>query len=442
MQTRQDVQQFIDALPFSRLQRLTLWLCFFVVTVDGFDTAAIGFIAPAIRAEWQLSAAALAPLFGAGLFGLMAGALVFGPLADRLGRKTILVCSVLFFGLTSLAAAWSPSLGWLVAWRFLTGLGLGGAMPCAITMTSEYCPSARRSTLVTLMFCGFTIGSAVGGLASAHLLASVGWRGVLLAGGILPLLLVPALVLWLPESLRFLVSRQAAPARMQALLRRLAPALTQTPLLSVDEKASGTPVRALFSAQYAMGTILLWISFFMSLLIIYLISSWLPTLLTNAGASMSKASLVTSTFQIGGTLGAIVLGRCMDRAGAHRTLSLAYVLGAVSVVASGLSGGHLWLLVLAIFGVGIFVSGTQVGANALAAQFYPTHNRATGVSWANAAGRCGSVVGSLCGGWMMSMNLGMELILAMLAVPALVSALAIAVLGRRAPQRPLVPAAT
>ncbi|WP_044530198.1 MFS transporter [Herbaspirillum sp. B65] len=442
MQARQDVQQFIDALPFSRLQRLTLWLCFFVVTVDGFDTAAIGFIAPAIRAQWQLSAAALAPLFGAGLLGLMAGALVFGPLADRLGRKTILVCSVLFFGLTSLAAAWSPSLGWLVAWRFLTGLGLGGAMPCAITMTSEYCPSARRSTLVTLMFCGFTIGSAVGGLASAHLLASVGWRGVLLTGGILPLLLVPTLALWLPESLRFLVSRQAPAARMEALLRRLAPTLAQMPSLSVGETASGTPVRALFSPHYAMGTVLLWISFFMSLLIIYLISSWLPTLLTNAGASMSKASLVTSTFQIGGTLGAIVLGRFMDRAGAHRTLSLAYVLGAVSVAASGVSGGQLWLLVLAIFGVGIFVSGSQVGANALAAQFYPTHSRATGVSWANAAGRCGSVVGSLCGGWMMSMNLSMGLILAMLAVPALVSALAIAVLGRRAPARPLVPAAT
>lgn len=427
---QQDVQQFIDTLPFSRLQRLTLWLCFLVVAVDGFDTAAIGFIAPAIRAQWQLSASALAPLFGAGLFGLMAGALLFGPLADRYGRKRILILSVFFFGLTSLAAVWSPSLGWLVGLRFLTGLGLGGAMPCAITMTSEYCPTARRSTLVTMMFCGFTVGSAIGGLASAQLLVQFGWHGVLFLGGVLPLLLVPVLAIWLPESLRFLVLQQRPQAEQNALLHRLAPALKTLPRLSAQEKSVGTPVAELFSRHYAAGTVLLWCSFFMSLLIIYLISSWLPTLLTNTGASLSKASLVTSTFQIGGTAGAIMLGRFMDKAGSCRTLAIAYVLGAVCVALSGISTGQLWLLVLAIFGVGVFISGSQVGANALAAQFYPTHSRATGVSWANAAGRCGSVVGSLCGGWMMSMNLSMAVILSMLAIPALLAALAITLLGR------------
>jgi AAHS family 4-hydroxybenzoate transporter-like MFS transporter len=144
MHSRLDVQDFIDRIPFSGLQRSILWLCFFVVAIDGFDTAAAGFIAPAIREEWHLSAAALAPVFGAGLFGLMAGALLFGPLADRFGRQTILVCPVGFFGLASLASMTAPNLAWLIALRFLTGMGLGGAMPNAITLTSEYCPSARR----------------------------------------------------------------------------------------------------------------------------------------------------------------------------------------------------------------------------------------------------------------------------------------------------------
>nr|WP_294865909.1 aromatic acid/H+ symport family MFS transporter [uncultured Pseudogulbenkiania sp.] len=430
MRASLDVQHFIDALPFSRLQRGILWLCFLVVAVDGFDTAAIGFIAPAIREEWHLTAAALAPLFGAGLFGLMAGALLFGPLADRVGRKTILVLSVAFFGLASLASTAAPDLTWLIVLRFLTGLGLGGAMPNAITLTSEYCPGARRSSLVTLMFCGFTVGSALGGLASAQILASFGWRGVLFLGGVLPLLLVPVLLRSLPESLRFLVLKRRPQAAIDSVVARLAPAQSSHPELTAHEASDQTPVRELFRAPFAVGTVLLWVSFFMSLLIIYLISSWLPTLLHNTGASLSRASWVTATFQIGGTLGAILLGRLMDRFGACRTLAVTYVIGAVFVTLCGASAGQLWLLVLAVFGVGFCVSGSQVGANALAAAFYPTSNRATGVSYANAVGRCGSVVGSLSGGWLMSMQLDMGMILSLLAVPALIAAVTIGSLGR------------
>ncbi|EEG08652.1 MFS transporter [Pseudogulbenkiania ferrooxidans] len=430
MRASLDVQHFIDALPFSRLQRGILWLCFLVVAVDGFDTAAIGFIAPAIREEWHLTAAALAPLFGAGLFGLMAGALLFGPLADRVGRKTILVLSVAFFGLASLASTAAPDLTWLIVLRFLTGLGLGGAMPNAITLTSEYCPGARRSSLVTLMFCGFTVGSALGGLASAQILASFGWRGVLFLGGVLPLLLVPVLLRSLPESLRFLVLKRRPQAAIDAVVARLAPAQSSHPELTAHEASDQAPVRELFRAPFAVGTVLLWVSFFMSLLIIYLISSWLPTLLHNTGASLSRASWVTATFQIGGTLGAILLGRLMDRFGACRTLAVTYVIGAVFVTLCGASAGQLWLLVLAVFGVGFCVSGSQVGANALAAAFYPTSNRATGVSYANAVGRCGSVVGSLSGGWLMAMQLDMGVILSLLAVPALIAAVAIGSLGR------------
>lgn len=430
MRASLDVQHFIDALPFSRLQRGILWLCFLVVAVDGFDTAAIGFIAPAIREEWHLTAAALAPLFGAGLFGLMAGALFFGPLADRFGRKTILVFSVAFFGLASLASMASPDLTWLIVLRFLTGLGLGGAMPNAITLTSEYCPGARRSSLVTLMFCGFTVGSALGGLASAQILATFGWRGVLFLGGVLPLLLVPVLVFRLPESLRFLVLKRRPAAAIDAILTRLAPGQTNHPGLTAHEASAQAPIRELFRAPFALGTVLLWVSFFMSLLIIYLISSWLPTLLHNTGASLSRASWVTATFQIGGTLGAILLGRLMDRFGACRTLAVTYAIGALFVSLCGASAGQLWLLVLAVFGVGFCVSGSQVGANALAAAFYPTSNRATGVSYANAVGRCGSVLGSLSGGWLMAMQLDMGVILSLLAVPALIAAVAIGSLGR------------
>ncbi len=424
------VQTYLNDLPFSARQRLILWLCFLVVAVDGFDTAAIGFVAPSLRNEWGLTAASLAPLFGAGLVGLMMGALIFGPLADRWGRKLILVLSVAFFGATSLASMWAPDLSSLILLRFLTGLGLGGAMPSAITMTSEYCPEQRRSRLVTLMFCGFTLGSALGGLASAQILAQFGWRGVFLLGGVLPLALVPFLWVLLPESLRFLVLRNRPPQTIDRVVRLLDPTGTQFPRFIADAAPGSTPIAELFRPPYAVGTALLWLAYFMSLLIIYLISSWLPTLLTSAGASVSKASLVTSVFQIGGTIGAILLGRWMDNIGSARALALAYVAGAGFVVLCGQGSTSLWLLVLAVFGVGFCISGSQVGVNALAASFYPTSSRATGVSWANAAGRTGSVVGSISGGWLMSMNFDMAAILSMLALPAVIAAAAIGLMGQ------------
>ena len=200
-----NVSEFINERPITSFHILIAALCFLIVAIDGFDTAAIGFLAPAISAEWSLTPAQLAPVFGAGLLGLMSGAFVFGPMADTFGRKTILVVCVLFFGLMSLASAMSTSLFMLVALRFLTGLGLGGAMPNSVTLTSEYCPEHHRLFMATTMFCGFTLGSALGGLVSAQMVGAYGWRSVLVLGGVLPIALLPLILVKLPESARFLV---------------------------------------------------------------------------------------------------------------------------------------------------------------------------------------------------------------------------------------------
>jgi MFS family permease len=191
---QQSIDAFIDAQPVSAFQRWIIFFCFLVASLDGFDAACIGFVGPAIRAHWQLSAVALSPVFGAGLFGTMAGGVLLGPSADRLGRKTVLVFSVLLFGLASLASAFSPDIHFLTVMRFITGIGLGGAMPNAITLTSEYSPAKKRSSYVTLMFCGFTIGASAGGVLTAAIVDTTGWRGVFVAGGTLPLALVPLLL--------------------------------------------------------------------------------------------------------------------------------------------------------------------------------------------------------------------------------------------------------
>ncbi|SIT37380.1 Gallate transporter [Paraburkholderia piptadeniae] len=426
-----NVTDVIDRNPVSPFQLTIVVLCFLIVAIDGFDTASIGFIAPVIRAQWQLSPAQLAPVFGAGLAGLMAGALVFGPFGDLVGRKRLLLACVLCFGAASAASAWSGGLHELIAWRFLTGLGLGGAMPNAITLTSEYCPSRRRSFLVTTMFCGFTIGSALGGIVAAELIEHFGWRSVLVTGGVAPLLLLPLLAWRLPESVRYLVNAGKRAEQVTRLLTRIAPHedYSQATFVAPHGKPAGSPVSHLFRADLLRGTLLLWLTFFMSLLVIYLLSSWLPTLLRTTGVSLHTAALVTAMFQVGGSVGAIVLGWLMDRFNPHYVLALGYALAGLFTAAIGSLAASPWLAALAVFAAGFCVSGSQVGANALSAVFYPTDCRATGVSWANGIGRSGSVVGSLAGGAMLAAGLPLPAMFMLIAIPAVVAAASIFVLG-------------
>jgi AAHS family 4-hydroxybenzoate transporter-like MFS transporter len=426
-----DVQGLIDAHRVSPLQKRLLFLCFLVVAIDGFDTAIIGFIAPAIRGEWRLGVAQLGPLFAAGLFGLMLGAFAVGPLADRRGRKTMLVVSMIVFGAASLASSYSGGLTSLIALRFLTGLGLGGAMPMTITLASEFCPTARRSSLVTLMFCGFTLGSAIAGLVASRVLPSLGWRVLLVFGGVGPLVLAPVLGALLPESVRFLVMKGNADDRIAAVLRRIAPAADLSDARFVDTAVSrASPVAQLFGGGLLKGTLLLWLAFFMSLLGVYLMTNWMPTLLQQAsGASLADAAFIGAMYQVGGTLGAILVGRLMDRFEPHRVLFASYLTGAACIVLISLSTHGRGLMTLAVFAAGACISGGQVGGNALSAAFYPTPYRATGVAWANGIGRSGSVVGSLLGGVLLGFGWPATTVYALVAIPAVISALALATLG-------------
>jgi MFS transporter, AAHS family, 4-hydroxybenzoate transporter len=433
-----DVQRFIDERGLSPVQVLLLVLCFLVVAVDGFDTAAIGFIAPALRTEWGTTPAQLAPLFGAGLFGLMIGAFAFGPLADRLGRRAILALTVLFFGAASLTSAFAPSIGMLILLRFVTGLGLGGALPNTVTLASEYCPEGRRSFLVSIVISSFGVGAALGGVASAHLIAAYGWRSVLVLGGVLPLLLAPVLWAILPESVRFLVTRGDRDDRVAATLRRIAPdAVIPAGTRFVGAgRPERLPVGELFRPDVLVGTLFLWLTFFMSLLVNYLLTSWLPTLLHSTGVSLRTASLVTAMFLGGGVLGGVMLGRIMDKFDPHRVLGVAYALAGVFIIALGNVAAVPWLMALAVFGAGFCVAGGQVAINALAAAHYPTTSRATGVSWAHGVGRLGSVLGSMLGGVLLSPGRQLSTAFAIVAVPAFVAGASVLVMGRlRSPAR-------
>jgi AAHS family 4-hydroxybenzoate transporter-like MFS transporter len=373
-------------------------------------------------------------VFSAGLFGLMIGALLFGPLADRIGRKKIIIFSTLAFGIGTLVTAFVQDVNSLLAVRFLTGLGLGGAMPNAIAMTSEFNPRRRRATMVMIMFCGFSIGAALGGFLAAALIPHFGWRSVFVAGGIAPLLLVPVLALWLPESVRFLALTGRAHQRVAGLLGLINPKAAFAPgaqFVIHEAELPGIPVLHLFRGGRAAVTLLLWVVFFMSLLDLYFLSNWLPTVLNDLGASVSSAAAIGSMLQVGGVVGTFALGSVIDRF-SFRALALVYFIAVFAIGAIGQLGHSVVFVTMAIFAAGFCIVGGQIAANALAAGFYPTSVRATGVGWALGIGRVGSIIGPLGGGALLTMKWSTASVFLAAALAALCAALAAFSLSRLA----------
>lgn len=423
-----DIKAFIDARPISAFQWFLVAMCFLVVVADGMDVAIMGFVTPSILQEWDISRPAFGLVLSAAPFGLVIGALVAGPSSDRFGRKPVLIASILLFGALTLLAAYASSPAEMAVLRLLAGMGMGAAMPNATTLLSEYAPQRRRSLMITVMFTGFNLGSAAIGFAAASLIPAYGWRSVMVLGGLVPLALVPLLLLFLPESARLLALRGAASSRIAAVLSRVAAhrfgggetfVTTEPPL------PPRKPIGIIFARGYGATTVSLWVTYFMGLLVIYLLTGWLPTIMKDAGLSISTAANVTAMFQIGGTVGAIAVGWTMDRVRPAVVIGAAYLCGGLCVLVLSQMGVLSPGLAALVFSAGFCMSGAQTGLNAYAPGCYPTLARATGVSWMLGIGRFGSILGSAIGGALLGLGWGFGAILAVLAVPAVCAAVAI-----------------
>ncbi|MGL5969440.1 MAG: MFS transporter [Kluyvera sp.] len=426
-QTTTDIQAFINRHPFSKYQWMILVLCFVTVAMDGFDTAIIGFIASDLVQEWGVQKSDLGPVMSAALVGLALGALTAGPMADRIGRKKVLVLSILVFGGFSLITAFATSLTQLTVLRFLTGLGLGAAMPNAATLMSEYAPERRRALLVNLMFVGFPIGSSMGGFISAWMIPHYGWQSVLVLGGVMPLALAVALIILLPESARYLAVKNKSQQQIGTILRRIAPLPDNTHfvLQEAGQVKEQSALGVIFSPRYLVGTIMLCLTYFMGLLIFYLLTSWLPLLIRETGATLSQASIITALFPLGGGIGVLILGALMDKINPNKVVAVGYLLTGIFVCLVGFSTDSLVLMGVMVFIAGTIMNGAQSSMPALAAGFYPTQGRATGVAWMLGLGRFGGILGAFSGAFLMQAELSFKTIFALLAIPALLSALAL-----------------
>ncbi|MCL6627036.1 MAG: MFS transporter, partial [Alicyclobacillus shizuokensis] len=300
---RVNVSEVIDNSPISGFQVFIIVVCAIVAMLDGYDLQAISFVAPVLSKEWGLAESAMAPVFSIGLLGLMLGALISGPIADRAGRKMVVTYSSLAFGVFSLLTVLSHNTSELMVFRFLTGLGLGGSMPNIISLTAEYSPERVRKSMISAMFCGLPVGAVVGGLLATSMIPALGWQSLFYLGGIIPMAIALLSACALPESIRFLVTKHAESPKIARILSRISPSVAVADRVTFylsEPPQPGIPVKHLFRPGYAVNTVLLWIVFFMNLMIIYFVSNWMPTLLEDAGLPLDKAIIGVVMLQGGG----------------------------------------------------------------------------------------------------------------------------------------------
>jgi len=396
-----DASAFIDSRKIGHFQILVAILCAIVMLFDGLNTQVIGYLGPVLAKDWNLPPSALGPIFSASLTGLMIGLLVIGPLSDKVGRKLAMVTSTVLFGCFTLLTAGAHGVPDLLFYRLMAGIGLGGALPNALALTGEYCPARRRATLVVIMFCGFSLGSILGGGLTATLVSRVGWRPVFLVCGALPLLLAPILIGVLPES------------------------------LPAHAPATGLPVAQLFHSGRTLGTLLLWLVFFMNLMVFFFLQNWLPTVLTGSGLATETAVLISTLISVGGIGAGLSIGPMMDRFGPYPVLAVLYICGTILVASIGFVSTSLPAIIAVTVGAGFSVSGGQKSVNALAVIFYPTAVRSTGVGWALGVGRIGSIVGPLLGGWMIARGWSNINIFEFASLPLLCAAAVVIAMGLR-----------
>lgn len=404
-----DVTRLVDDSKVSAFNiKLLIW-SFIILVIDGYDSSAVGFAAPALAKAWHITnMAQLGTMFSAGVAGVMVGAVGFGYAGDRFGRKNTLIAGVLFFGILSLAVAFSNSVEQLIALRFLAGIGLGAVYPLTIVLNAEYAPKRFRGTLVTIMFIGAIVGAGIPGPVAASVIPNYGWEAMFVIGGVLPIVLSVLMFFVLPESMKYLALKPENRSKLAKLVTDVRPDLRIAPttkFVATGEVHGGSlSIKELFSRGLASSTILLWILFSIGGMTFYFMQAWMPTILTNTGVPMKDAAIAVAFYQLGGVVGGAAISRPMDLFGMW-TITVLYAIAIPAALLVSAQGNSETVVMCLLFISGIWLLGGQLGLNTTAGLIYPTYIRANGVGWAFGVGRVGTVIALTMTGVLLSLHL-------------------------------------
>ncbi|MBP0630530.1 MFS transporter [Cupriavidus sp. AcVe19-1a] len=430
-----DVKRFIDEQKFSTFQWRVMIICFLIVAVDAYDAAAVSFVVPVLAEKWQVSKAMFGTVMSASVVGMALGAFLAGPIIERTTPKTVIVAAILTFGILSLGTCWADSPTSLGIWRLFTGIGIGAAIPGATTMVFEYAPERRSALLVNTLACGAMIGAAICGVTAGILIPMYGWQSVFVVGGVAPIVLAVLVLVALPEPLQFMALRGWPAERIASVLRRIAPSYSFEGVRFV--LSEGRPVERkagvsiILSRRLRIGTLMLWLGYFSGAFSYYLLFVWMPTLLSEAGATLRQATMATSLLSFGGVLGAVSAGWFMDRFNKSCVVALAFTIGAVAVWTIEQQISNQTALAVSLLIAGVGVSGAIFSMSSLAASYYPASVRSTGIATMVGIGRIGGMVGPIAGGLLMHTASGSGSYFAVVTASALISAMALLVMYRR-----------
>ena len=419
-----DVHSIIDGARFGPFHWLVMGLCALLLIFDGYDLFIYGVVLPVIMKEWGLTPLQAGALGSYALFGMMFGALIFGSLADRIGRKKGIAICFALFSVATVINGFTTTPSEFGACRFIAGLGCGGLMPNAVALMNEYAPKRMRSTLVALMFSGYSLGGMLSAGVGIYMLPRFGWPSMFFVAT-LPLLLLPLILHYLPESVGFLI-KQGRTEQARMLIKRLAPetVITSQDILQVDDaKGKGASVLELFRGGLGVRTLSIWVAFFCCLLMVYALSSWLPKLMAGAGYSLGSSLSFLLALNFGGMAGAILGGWLGDRLNLVKVMIGFFLAAALSISLLGIKS-PMPVLYLLIFIAGATTIGTQILLYAGTAQLYGLNIRSTGLGWASGIGRNGAIVGPLLGGALMGIELPLQLNFLAFALPGAIAALA------------------